>query len=89
MPSKSWYGACKEAQAMETLVVLFIHLLLFAAVFGLLYWIVVLVCGALPPPVQNAARAIGLILLALMAILFLLGEFGAWGTWGWGYHRHW
>ena len=71
---------------MEPILSLFVHLLVFLLVFALLYWIVVLVCGVLPAPVQNVARTILLAMLALIAVLLLLGEFGVWGSWGW-HHR--
>jgi heme A synthase len=75
---------------MESLVFVFVHLLCAILVFALLYWLVILVVGILPPetkpPIRNAIRAVLLILLILIAICFVLGEVGMWGTWGYGYH---
>jgi hypothetical protein len=71
---------------MEPLIILFVHVLIWALVFALLYWIVTLICSVLPAPMANTARVILLVLLALIALTFLLGEFGLWGEWGFGYH---
>jgi hypothetical protein len=66
---------------------LFLHLLILCLVFGLLYWIVTLVAGVLPPPIANVARTVLLILLALVALSVLLGEVGIYDT-SWGLYRH-
>jgi hypothetical protein len=73
------------------LVALFVHLLILCLVGGLLYWLVTLIVGVLPPPIATVARTILLVLLLLIAIGFLLGEVGVYDTsWGWyGHHRHW
>jgi hypothetical protein len=63
---------------------LILHLLVFAVVFGLLYWCVVLICRLLPAPVANVLRVVALVLLALCAISFLLDDFGIWRSWSWG-----
>ena len=65
---------------------LFVHILVLCLVLGLLYWLVTLVVGVLPPPMQQIARVVLTILLVLIAISVLLGESGLW-VWG-GYHRH-
>jgi hypothetical protein len=70
------------------LISLFVHLLILALVFGLLYWLVTLVVGILPPPVAGIARVILLVLLVLIAILFLLGEVGILGDYDWSYRHH-
>jgi hypothetical protein len=73
---------------MDSIVVLFVHILAFCLCFGLLYWIVTLISGTIPPPAQATARAVMLVLLALLALSFLLGEFGIFGPVSWGYSRH-
>lgn len=73
---------------MDSLVMLFVHLIVLCLVFALLYWVVTLICGVLPPPIQAPLRVALLILLALIALSFLLGEAGVWGTWGYGYSSH-
>jgi hypothetical protein len=73
---------------MDSLVGLFVQLIIFFIIFGLFYWIATLVPGLLPAPIQPQARTILLILLALIALCFLLGIAGLWGTWGWGYTSH-
>ena len=68
------------------MVELFVHLIVMCLVLGLLFWLVTLVVGILPPPMQVPARAILTVLLILIAISVLLGESGLW-SWS-GYHRH-
>ena len=67
---------------------LLIHLIVLVIVFGLLYWLITLVCSVLPPPMQNVVRVVCLVLLAFIAISYLLGEAGVWGDWGYGYSLH-
>jgi hypothetical protein len=69
---------------------LLLHLLVLFCVFGLLYWIVTLVAGVLPPPIANVARVVMLVVLALVAISLLFGEVGFYDTsWGLYRHHHW
>jgi hypothetical protein len=76
---------------MESIVVLFLHIIIAAIVFSLLLWFVNLVTSLpiLVEPVKSLVRVLLIGLLVLFAISFLLGDLGMWGTWGWGYHRRW
>jgi hypothetical protein len=67
---------------MEPILMLFVHVLVLVLVFALLYWIVTLVTGLLPPPIAGTVRVILLVLLALLAIAVLCGDLGVWGDWG-------
>ena len=55
---------------------LLVHVLILALVAGLVYWIVTLVAGLLPPPIGNVVRVVALVLLAIAVIGWLLGEAG-------------
>lgn len=69
---------------MDSIVYLFIELVVAILVFGLLYWLITLVVAATPAPMKTPVNLALTILLVLLAILFLLGIIGVWGTWG--YH---
>jgi len=76
---------------MESILVLFLHIIIAAIIFSLLVWFINIVT-ALPilvEPVKSLVRVLMLFLLVCFAISFLLGDIGWWGTWGWGYHRRW
>lgn len=70
------------------LAALFVRLLVFCLVFGLLYYLVTLVAGVLPPPVAAPARVVLLVLLCLIAICVLLDTTGVLDV-GLGLHRRW
>jgi hypothetical protein len=74
---------------MESLIVFVIHLIVLALVLGLLWWLVNVVCGVLPPPIARVFRVGATVVFVLIAISWLLGDVGAWGTWGYGYRHHW
>jgi hypothetical protein len=76
---------------MDSIVGLFVHIIIAVLVFSLFYWMVQLITSVpgIPEPMRATLRVVFLILLCLMAILFLLGDLGMIGTWGWGYHRRW
>jgi hypothetical protein len=91
------YSACgiiaavqlKRKEAYMTAVVfLFIHILVFALVFTLLYYAGMATVGVMPPPGRPLARAGLVALLCLIAVLLLLGEVGVLGTVPWGYSTH-
>lgn len=76
---------------MESIAVLFVHLIIFVLIFSIAYWMINLIVSAVPavPPFAgsvNLIRALLFCLLGILAISFLCGEAGWWGTWGWGYH---
>ena len=66
---------------------LLLHLIVLCLVGGLLYWVITLVAGVLPPPIANVARVVMLVVLALVAISLLFGEVGFYDT-SWGLYRH-
>jgi hypothetical protein len=66
---------------------LLVHLLVLCLVGAILYWVIMLVVGILPPPIAPIARVILLVLLALIAIGVLLGDVGVVDT-NWGWYRH-
>jgi hypothetical protein len=72
---------------MGALIAFLIHLLVLCLVFGLLYWVAMMIVGLLPPPVAQPARVVLCILLALIALSFLLGEVGFGWDPAWSY-RH-
>jgi hypothetical protein len=76
---------------MIAIVWLFIHLLIWAIVLGLLYKAAVAIVGVTPPPFQPFARAAAVVLICLLAILILLGEVGviADAPWRYSAHRGW
>jgi hypothetical protein len=72
---------------MGTLIGLLIHLLILCLVFGLFYWIIMMIVGLLPTNIRQPAQVILLILLALIALSVLLGEVGIGWDATWSY-RH-
>ena len=73
---------------MEASITFLMHLVALVIIFGLLYWLITLVCSIIPAPVQAPIRVILLVILVLIAISVLTGELGVWGDWGMGYRHH-
>jgi hypothetical protein len=74
---------------MDSIVGLFVQIVIALLVFSLLYWMFNLAAGLAPAPLQPKVRIVLLILLGLIVLMFLLGIGGIWGEWGYGYHHHW
>jgi hypothetical protein len=64
-----------------------VHILVFALIFGILYFVVTLIVDVLPTPMKPLGRAVLLGLLCLIFVLLLLGELGVMGPMSWSYNH--
>jgi hypothetical protein len=75
---------------MIAIVWLFVHLMIWAIVIGLLYKAFMAIVDVVPAPTQPFARAIAICLLCLLAIMLLTGEIGLFDApWRYNAHRGW
>jgi hypothetical protein len=74
---------------MESVLALFLHIIVAVLIFSLLVWFVNLVTAMpfLVEPVKSIVRVLGIGLIVLLAISFLMGEIGFFGPVSWGWHR--
>jgi hypothetical protein len=75
---------------MIAIVWLFIHIMVWCIVVGLLYHALMAVVSVVPATTQPFARAIAIVLLCLIAIMLLTGEIGLFDApWRYSAHRGW
>lgn len=72
---------------MTGFILVLIHLLFFAIILGIVWYITMAILAELPQPIQKIGRLIFYLLVLFFLLLFVSGEFGAWGDWGYEHHH--